>query len=171
MHIFALAWMDDLISDAADLRWKLVIVNRDLHGMHQNKWSEIIPVSIMAALHMLLHDDVIEWKHFPPYWPFVWGIHRSPVNSPHKVQWPWPLMFSLICALNKGLSTQSWGWWFEMPSRSLWRHCNILWNVKCHIEHLALNMTFICRKLTCKTVAMIRWHLYWFLCVLRNEEN
>ena len=25
--------------------------------------------------------------------------------------------------LNKGLSKQSWGWWFETPSRSLWRHC------------------------------------------------
>ena len=21
-----------------------------------------------------LHDDVINWKHFPRYWPFVWGI-------------------------------------------------------------------------------------------------
>ena len=30
------------------------------------------------------HDDVIKWKHFPRYWPFVGGIHRSPVNSPHK---------------------------------------------------------------------------------------
>ena len=29
------------------------------------------------------HDDVIEWKHFLRYWPFVRGIHRSPVNSPH----------------------------------------------------------------------------------------
>ena len=26
--------------------------------------------------------------------------------------------------LNKRLSKQSWGWWFEMQSRSLWRHCN-----------------------------------------------
>ena len=26
--------------------------------------------------------------------------------------------------LNKPLSKQSWGWWFETPSRSLWRHCN-----------------------------------------------
>ena len=33
------------------------------------------------------HDDVIKWKHFPRYWPFVRGIHRSPVNSPHKGQW------------------------------------------------------------------------------------
>ena len=44
------------------------------------------------------HDDVIKWKHFPRNWPFVRGIHRSPVNSPHKGQWRGALMFSLICA-------------------------------------------------------------------------
>ena len=33
-------------------------------------------------------------------------------------------MFSLICALNKRLSKQLWGWWFETLSRPLWRHCN-----------------------------------------------
>ena len=43
------------------------------------------------------HDDVIKWNHFPRYWPFVRGIHRSPVNSPHKGQWRGALMFSLIC--------------------------------------------------------------------------
>ena len=43
------------------------------------------------------HDDIIKWKHFPRYWPFVRGIHRSPVNSPHKGQWRGALMFSLIC--------------------------------------------------------------------------
>ena len=47
------------------------------------------------------HDDVFKWKHFPCYWPFVRGIHRWPVNSPHKGQWRRALMFSLICALNK----------------------------------------------------------------------
>ena len=41
------------------------------------------------------HDDVI--KHFPRYWPFVGGIHRSPMNSPHMGQWRGALMFSLIC--------------------------------------------------------------------------
>ena len=34
------------------------------------------------------------------------------------------LIFSLICVLNKRLSKQSWDWWFETPSCSLWRHCN-----------------------------------------------
>ena len=48
------------------------------------------------------HDDVIKWKHFPLYWPFVRGIHRSPVNSPHKGQWRGALMFTLICARING---------------------------------------------------------------------
>ena len=43
------------------------------------------------------HDDVIKWKTFPRYWPFVREIHRPPVNSPHKGQWRGALMFSLIC--------------------------------------------------------------------------
>ena len=48
------------------------------------------------------HDDVIKWEHFPRYWPSVWGIHRSPVNSPHKGQWRRAFMFSLICAWING---------------------------------------------------------------------
>ena len=41
------------------------------------------------------HDDVIKWTIFPRYWPFVRGIHRSPVNSPHKGQWHGATMFCL----------------------------------------------------------------------------
>ena len=48
------------------------------------------------------HDDVIKWKHFPRNWPFVRGIHRSPVNSPHKGQWRGAFMFSLICVWING---------------------------------------------------------------------
>ena len=50
----------------------------------------------------MVHDDVIKWKHFPRYWPFARGIHRSPVNSPHKDQWRGALMFSLICVWING---------------------------------------------------------------------
>ena len=46
------------------------------------------------------------WRHqmesFPRYWPFVRGIHRSPVNSPHKGQWRGALVFSLICTRING---------------------------------------------------------------------
>ena len=49
------------------------------------------------------HDDVIKWQHFPRYWPFVRGIHRSRMNSPRKGQWRGALMFSLICTRINGL--------------------------------------------------------------------
>ena len=48
------------------------------------------------------HDDDIKWKHFPRYWPFVRGIHRSPVKSPHKGLWRRALIFSLICVWING---------------------------------------------------------------------
>ena len=47
-------------------------------------------------LEVYIHDDVIKWNHFHRYWLFVRGIHRSPVNFPHKGQWRGALMFSLI---------------------------------------------------------------------------
>ena len=49
-----------------------------------------------------MHDDVIKWSHFPRCWPFVQGIHRSPVNSAHKGQWRLALMLSLIWAWLNG---------------------------------------------------------------------
>ena len=58
----------------------------------RHRWFIPLPLILL-----LLHDDAIKWKHFPRYWPFVWGIHRSPVNSPHKGQWCGGLMFSSIC--------------------------------------------------------------------------
>ena len=39
---------------------------------------------------------------FPRYWPFVPGIRRSLVNSPHKGKWHGTLMFSLLCAWTNG---------------------------------------------------------------------
>ena len=59
-------------------------------------------LDVMALKQTAWHDDVIKWKHFPRYWPFVRRIHRSPVNSPHKGQWRGALMFSLIRARING---------------------------------------------------------------------
>ena len=83
-------------------------------------WN-ISKMNVLPFVDFLKHDDVIKWEHFLRYWTFEWGIHRSPVNSLHKGQWCGALMFSLIWAW---LRKQSWGLWFETPSRSLWRHCN-----------------------------------------------
>ena len=48
------------------------------------------------------HDDVIRWKYFLCNWPFVRGIHRWPVDFPHKDQWRRALEFSLICTWTNG---------------------------------------------------------------------
>ena len=90
--------------------------------------SRSMYVSFRSPGPVLDHDDVIKWKHFPRYWPFVRGIHRSPVNSHHKGQWRGASMFYLICTwINDWANrlSKSWGWWSERSSRLLWRHCNV----------------------------------------------
>ena len=81
-----------------------MIIDIDLYFISNVKHIQH-PFDILSGITfwtILVNDDVIKWKHFPRYWPFVRGIHRSPVNSPHKGQWGGALMFSLICAWING---------------------------------------------------------------------
>ena len=68
----------------------------------QGQGTETILGSGRDVIACTQHDDFIKWKYFPYYWPFERGIHRSPVNSPHKGQWRGALMFSLIIAWING---------------------------------------------------------------------
>ena len=94
-----------------------------------NRWNPLIGMlsflmhyeNIFVTRDVYLHDVDIKWKHFLRYWSFVRGIHRSPVDSPHKGRWRGALMFTLM---NKRLSKQSRRRWFQTPSHSLWRHSN-----------------------------------------------
>ena len=51
---------------------------------------------------------------------------ESPVTGEFPSQGPVTRSFGVISdlRLNKRLCKQSWGWWFETPSRSLCRRCN-----------------------------------------------
>ena len=71
------------------------------------------------------------------------GNHRSPANSPHKGKWRGALMFSLICALGK----QSWGWWFETQSRSLWRRCNVCVIIYISHGHITIGSASLARSI------------------------
>ena len=85
IHVWTNGWANN--RDAGDLR---------RHHVHHG-------VTVMLTCQRKVsHDDVIKCKLFPRYWPFVRGIHRSPVNSPHKGQWRRALMFSLICVRING---------------------------------------------------------------------
>ena len=76
----------------------------DLHTIENEcKHFSIPNISCFLNVYFVKwHDDVTKWKHFPRYWPFVRGIQRSPVNSPHKGLWRGALMFPLICARING---------------------------------------------------------------------
>ena len=66
-------------------------------AIYNNCWLwHVQPNNPHAWLSSLQFVTRSTWKHFPRYWPFVRGIHQSPVNSPHKGQWRGALMFSLI---------------------------------------------------------------------------
>ena len=66
------------------------------------QFTLLFKVSLTFPFKHSFHDDVIKWEHFPLYWPFVRGIHRSSVNSPHEGEWRGALIFSLICAWING---------------------------------------------------------------------
>ena len=79
------------------------------HWAARNLWKHdhallfalICHITLMVVSE-IIHDDAIKWTYFPRYWPFVWGIHQSPVNSPHEGQRRGALMFSLIHAWTNG---------------------------------------------------------------------
>ena len=52
---------------------------------------------------------------------------NSPVAGEFSAQRPVTRSFDVFfdLRLNKRLSKQSWGWWFETLSCPFWRHCNI----------------------------------------------
>ena len=51
---------------------------------------------------------------------------NSPVTGEFSAQRPVTRSFDVFLdlRLNQRLGKQWWGWWFETPSSSLWRHCN-----------------------------------------------
>ena len=52
---------------------------------------EIVHYIILQG--QVIDQNVINWNNSPRYWPFVKGIHRSPMDSPHKGQWRRDLSF------------------------------------------------------------------------------
>ena len=61
---------------------------------------------VIIAQSSRVNDRVIKWKHAPCYWPFVRGIHWSPVYSPHKGQWRGALIFFICAWINGWISNR-----------------------------------------------------------------
>ena len=102
------------------------------------------------------HDDVIKWKHFPRYWPFVWGIHRLPVIFPHKGQWRGALMFSLIYArINAWVNNRGAG--------DLRRHCT-------HYGVIVMILPITCSSAFSWKIFLFKPHLSLFLPVYKKKS-
>ena len=89
----------------AKTQWRNSVGNIIACGMNPKRYHMCIDESGRkkyaaeeSVIWCICRDDVIKGKHFPRHWSFVWGSHRSPVNSPHKGQRRGVLMFSLFCA-------------------------------------------------------------------------
>ena len=65
--------------------------------------------SLFVFFYRFSHDDVIKWKDFPRYWPFVRGIHLSPVNSPHKGQWRGSLLSLILVWISDWVNNREAG--------------------------------------------------------------
>ena len=86
---------------------------------------------------------------FPRHWPFGRGIHRSPVNSPHKGQWRGALMFSLICIwINSWVKNRDAG------------------DLRRHLAHHDVTVMFYCIR-RCQPCT----YLYWTVRVVRFKQN
>ena len=95
-------------------------------------------ISLECDLLTCIHRDylvdtssiVSRWRHqMEPFSALLLlYVGNSQVTDEYPSQRPVTRSFdiSLVCILNKRLSTQSWGWWLETPLRSLWRHCNVI---------------------------------------------
>ena len=104
----------------------------------------------------------------PSYWS-AWWCHQMDTfsallaictgNSPVPGEFPTqrPVTRSLNVffdlRLNKRLSKQSWGWWFETPWHPLWRHSNGFWrNFPAFVPEVSFPQLRMHRKGVCKYI-------------------
>ena len=100
------------------------VKNVSVSWYHGNKKSSVFMVLLGGKL-------VTWWRHQMETFSTLLAVcaGNSPVTGEFPSQGTVTRSFDafLDLCLNKCLSKQSWGWWFEMPSRSLWHHCDDEW--------------------------------------------
>ena len=126
--------------------------------IHLPYWSPQLPTEMTLISRCIYtiwtkHDDVIKWKHFPRYWPFVTGIHRSPVDSPHKGQWHEALLFSLNCAWTNG-------WANNQDAGDLRRNCAHIDVTVMKYAQGVVVLCFVLVCISCSWIHVIDLHLF-----------
>ena len=102
-------------------------------------WLSTCPVGVRDL--SFFKVEIVNWYECINYGIISWWRHQietfsvllafwegnSPVTGGFPSQGPVTQSFDVFfdLRLNKHLSTQSRSWWFETPSHSLWRYCNV----------------------------------------------
>ena len=98
------------------------------------------------------HGDVIKWKHFPRYWPFVRGIHRWIPST--KSQWSGALMFSLTCAWING-------WVNNREAGDLRRH-------RAHYDVIVMSFGNPCTRCARPRLCLVHKGTQWVVLYINN---
>ena len=128
------------------------------------RWTISIKMILTISSKSPQHSTVLVaqpwWRHQMETFSALLAIcaGNSPVPGEFPAQMPVKRSFDVFfdLRLNKRLSKQSWGWWFETLSRPLWRHCNDQYN----LTHWGLVAH------TCQWTVSVASHYpnqYWFL--------
>ena len=126
--------------DGNDLKWGIMF---PWNILKKTVLQQIFGSNIVRPTRMYLNSTSVfsqeSWRrHQMETFSALLAIYAG--NSPvpdhvpaqRPVTWSFDVFFDL--RLNKRLSKQSWGWWFETLMRPLWRHCNadiLMWH---HVE-------------------------------------
>ena len=83
---------------------------------------------LLSSMFMLVHAHSW-WRHQMEIFSALLALcaGNSPVPGEFPAQRPVTRSFGVFFVLrpNKRLNKQPWGWWFQRPSWSLWRQCNV----------------------------------------------
>ena len=138
-----------------------------------NKYQKYNPPISYNVTNIFLIKTYSWWRHQMETFSALLAIcaGNSPVTGEFPAQRPVTRSFDAFfdLRLNKRLSKQSWGWWFETLSRPLWRHCNVIgpWS-KCSQPGLGYNV--LCAPiLKHSNLPKLAWQLEW--CNVYNEMH
>ena len=154
----------------------LLLTTNLLSTFHRKRISTVLMCTHLRHSYICyysLFGDHVCLGHIKAEWPmYTWRRHHmetfsallvlctgnSPVTGQFPSQRPVTRSFGVFFDLrpNKRLGKQSWGWWFETPSCSLWRHCNASVN---KIIISSINMSPVRRMAIVSSSAGLLWTL------------
>ena len=96
----------------------ITVVTHDLNSVEKVLRCAVIAFLAFSAYQIA--KNLCTWCHQMETFSALLVTGEFPSQRP--VTWSFDVFFDPC--LNKWLSKQLWGWWFEMSSCPLWHHCN-----------------------------------------------